>query len=133
MKFLLDTNICIYIIKQKPISVKQRLQTVTPSDIALSIINLAELEYGAAKSQNPSRNRQTLTTFCNPFEIIGFNQEDARIFGEIRTELEKRGQPIGSYDLLIAAQALSRGLTVVTNNIKEFSRIDGLGLENWAE
>jgi tRNA(fMet)-specific endonuclease VapC len=133
MKFLLDTNICIYIIKQKPISVKQRLQTVNPSDIALSIITLAELEYGAAKSHNPSRNRKTLNTFCNPFEIIGFNPENAQIFGEIRTELEKRGQPIGSYDLLIAAQALSRGLTVVTNNIKEFSRIDRLGLENWAE
>ncbi|MCF3607720.1 PIN domain-containing protein [Planktothrix agardhii 1033] len=97
------------------------------------MVTLGELEYGAAKSQNPSRNRQTLAIFCAPFEIVGLNPEDARIFGNIRADLEKRGQPIGSYDLLIAAQALSRGLTVVTNNVKEFSRINNLGVENWVE
>ncbi|BBD55312.1 tRNA(fMet)-specific endonuclease VapC [Planktothrix agardhii] len=133
MKYLLDTNICIYIIKQKPISVKQRFQSFDISDMGISIVTLGELEYGAAKSQNPSRNRQTLAIFCAPFEIVGLNPEDARIFGNIRADLEKRGQPIGSYDLLIAAQALSRGLTVVTNNVKEFSRINNLGVENWVE
>ncbi|CAD5928677.1 type II toxin-antitoxin system tRNA(fMet)-specific endonuclease VapC [Planktothrix agardhii] len=133
MKYLLDTNICIYIIKQKPISVKQRFQSFDISDMRISIVTLGELEYGAAKSQNPSRNRQTLAIFCAPFEIVGLNPEDARIFGNIRADLEKRGQPIGSYDLLIAAQALSRGLTVVTNNVKEFSRINNLGVENWVE
>lgn len=133
MKYLLDTNICIYIIKQKPISVKQRFQSFDISDMGISIVTIGELEYGAAKSQNPSRNRQTLAIFCAPFEIVGLNPEDARIFGNIRADLEKRGQPIGSYDLLIAAQALSRGLTVVTNNVKEFSRINNLGVENWVE
>lgn len=131
MIFLLDTNICIYIIKEKPISVKRRFQTVNTSDIGISIVTLAELEYGAAKSQNPPRNRETLITFCDPFEIVGLNGEDARIFGNIRADLEKRGEPIGSYDLLIAAQALNRGLTLVTNNIREFSRIDGLAIANW--
>ena len=133
MIFLLDTNICIYIIKERPISVKQRFQTVNTPDMGISIVTLAELEYGAAKSQNPSRNRETLKTFCAPFEIVSLNPEDARIFGNIRADLEKRGQPIGSYDLLIAAQALNRGLTLVTNNIKEFSRIEGLAIENWVE
>ncbi len=133
MRFLLDTNICIYIIKQKPISVRQRFQSVNTGHIGISIVTLAELEYGAAKSKNPIRNRETLKVFCAPFEIIDFNEEDARIFGKIRTDLEQRGQPIGSYDLLIAAQALSRGLIIVTNNIKEFSRIDGLVIENWVK
>jgi tRNA(fMet)-specific endonuclease VapC len=133
MKFLLDTNICIYIIKEKPLSVKKRFQSVNSSDIGISIVTVAELEYGAAKSQNPPRNRQTLTTFCIPFEIVGLNPEDARIFGNIRADLERQGQPIGSYDLLIAAQAINRSLIVVTNNVKEFSRIDNLLIENWVE
>ena len=94
MKYLLDTNICIYIIKQKPISVKQRFQSFDISDMGISIVTLGELEYGAAKSQNPSRNRQTLGIFCAPFEIVGLNPEDARVFGNIRADLEKRGQPI---------------------------------------
>ncbi|RAQ39798.1 VapC toxin family PIN domain ribonuclease [Arthrospira sp. O9.13F] len=133
MKFLLDTNICIYVIKQKPLRVKERLQTIDTTEVGLSIITLAELEYGAAKSQNPQRNRETLTRFRLPFQIVGFSPEDAQKFGEIRATLERRGQPIGSYDLLIASQAVTRGLILVTNNIKEFSRVDGLNLENWVE
>ncbi len=133
MRFLLDTNICIYVIKQKPSSVKQRLQAIESSDVGISIVTLAELEYGAAKSQNPERNRQILSTFCAPFEIVGLSEEDARILGNIRADLERRGQPIGSYDLLIAAQALSRSLTLVTNNVREFQRIEGLIIENWVD
>lgn len=133
MKFLLDTNICIYVIKQKPISVKQRFQAANSSDMGISIVTLAELEYGAAKSQNPERNRKILTTFCVPFEIVGLSEEDARILGNIRANLERRGLPIGSYDLLIAAQALSRSLTLVTNNVREFQRIEGLIIENWVD
>lgn len=133
MRFLLDTNICIYVIKQKPSSVKQRLQAIESSDVGISVVTLAELEYGAAKSQNPERNRQILTTFCDPFEIVGLSEEDARILGNIRADLDRRGQPIGSYDLLIAAQALSRSLTLVTNNVREFSRIEGLIIENWVD
>ncbi|MDJ1179563.1 type II toxin-antitoxin system VapC family toxin [Roseofilum sp. BLCC_M91] len=133
MKFLLDTNICIYVIKQKPLRVKETLQNIDPREIGLSIITLAELEYGAAKSQNPQRNRETLTRFYLPFQIVGFRPEDAQKFGEIRAKLERRGQPIGSYDLLIASQAVNRELILVTNNIKEFSRVEGLNLENWVE
>jgi len=133
MRFLLDTNICIYVIKQKPLRVKERLQTIESGEIGISIITLAELEYGAAKSQNPQRNRETLTRFCLPFQIVAFCPEDAQKFGEIRATLEQRGQPIGSYDLLIASQAVNRGLILVTNNIKEFSRVEGLNLENWVE
>lgn len=103
---------------------------IDPSDVGISIVTLAELEYGTAKSQNPERNRQTLATFCAPFEIVGLSQEDARILGNIRADLERRGQPIASYNLLIAAQALSRSLTLVTNNVKEFQRIEGLIIEN---
>ncbi len=133
MKFLLDTNICIYVIKQKPLLVKERLQKIAPREIGLSIITLAELEYGAAKSQNPQRNRETLNRFCSPFQIVNFSPEDAQKFGEIRAILEQRRQPIGSYDLLIASQAVNRGLILVTNNLKEFSRVDGLNLENWVD
>lgn len=133
MRFLLDTNICIYVIKQRPLMVKERLQKIDPGDVGLSIITLAELEYGVAKSQNLQHNRETLNRFCLPFEIVGFSLEDAEKFGEIRATLEQQGQPIGSYDLLIASQAVSRGLILVTNNMKEFSRVEGLRLENWVE
>ncbi|AFY85301.1 type II toxin-antitoxin system tRNA(fMet)-specific endonuclease VapC [Oscillatoria acuminata] len=133
MKFLLDTNICIYVIKQKPLRVKERLQKIDTGEVGLSIITLAELEYGAAKSQKPQGNREALTRFCLPFQIVDFSPEDAQNFGEIRANLERRGQPIGSYDLLIASQSVTRGLILVTNNIKEFSRVDGLNLENWVE
>ncbi|MFP4415058.1 type II toxin-antitoxin system tRNA(fMet)-specific endonuclease VapC [Coleofasciculus sp.] len=133
MRFLLDTNICIYLIKQKPLRVKERLQTIESGEIGISIITLAELEYGAAKSQNPQGNRETLTRFCLPFQMVAFGREDAQKFGEIRATLEQRGQPIGSYDLLIASQAVNQGLILVTNNIREFSRVEGLNLENWVE
>ncbi|HIK09129.1 MAG TPA: type II toxin-antitoxin system VapC family toxin [Oscillatoriaceae cyanobacterium M33_DOE_052] len=133
MRFLLDTNICIYILKRKPISVLQRFQKIDAADIGLSIVTLAELEYGAAKSQNPERNRAALETFLQPFEIVGLTANDARQFGEIRADLERRGELIGGYDMLIAAQALNRGLIVVTNNVREFRRIRGLAVENWVD
>ena len=133
MRFLLDTNICIYAIKQRPLSVKQRLQQLNSGEVGLSVITVAELEYGAAKSQNPEGNREALTRFCAPFQIVDFCPEDAQTFGQIRATLEQQGQPIGSYDLLIAAQALSRDLILVTNNVREFSRVAGLNLENWVE
>lgn len=110
MRFLLDTNICIYVIKQRPLRVKERLQKLDSGEVGLSIITLAELEYGAAKSQNPQRNRETLIRFCLPFQIVGFCSEYAQTFGEIRATLEQQGQPIGSYDLLIASQAVNREL-----------------------
>lgn len=131
MKYLLDTNICIYIIKQKPSIVLARLQKVKVNEIGISVITLAELEYGVAKSGFPERNKLALIQFLVPFEISPFSETAAAIYGRIRSDLEKKGQIIGPYDLLIGAQALSENLTLVTNNEREFQRIPGLMIENW--
>ncbi len=131
MKYLLDTNICIYIIKQKPSIVLERLQKVKVNEIGISVITLAELEYGVAKSGFPERNKLALIQFLAPFEILPFSETAAAIYGRIRSDLEKKGQNIGPYDLLIGAQALSENLTLVTNNEREFRRIPGLMIENW--
>lgn len=133
MKFLLDTNICIYIMKQRPESVLQRFRVMNQNDLGLSIVTVAELEYGVAKSQNPALNRSRLDNFRRPFQVVGLSDEDVRVFGEIRADLEQRGTPIGAYDLLIAAQAKSRDLVLVTNNMREFERVSGLRLENWVD
>lgn len=133
MKFLLDTNICIYIIKRKPISVISRFKTLQTSDIFISSITIAELEYGASKSQAFERNRTALQQFLMPFEILEFDQQDAQVYGKIRAYLEKKGEMIGSLDALIAAQAISKDVTLVSNNAKEFIRAPNLKLENWVE
>jgi tRNA(fMet)-specific endonuclease VapC len=133
MQYLLDTNICIYLIKQKPPQVLARFQTLSLSAIGLSSITVAELEYGVCKGQQQERNRTALMQFLIPLEIITFDQSAAIQYGSIRSDLEQRGLVIGSMDMLIAAQALSLGVTLVTNNVREFSRIANLSLENWAE
>jgi tRNA(fMet)-specific endonuclease VapC len=132
MKYLLDTNICIYIIKQKPSVVVDRLQKIKVNEIGISVITLAELEYGVSKSNFPERNKLALIQFLTPFEILPFSEFAASIYGRIRSDLEKKGQIIGPYDLLIGAQALSEKLTLVTNNEREFQRIPGIAIENWA-
>jgi tRNA(fMet)-specific endonuclease VapC len=99
--------------------------------VKLSAISLAELEYGVSKSKAREKNRQALIDFATPFDIIEFNDEDAEVFGIIRADLEKRGLVIGPYDMQIAAQAISRNLTLVTNNTAEFARIPNIKLENW--
>jgi tRNA(fMet)-specific endonuclease VapC len=131
MKYLIDTNICIYIIKQKPSVVLERLQKLKVNEIGISVITLAELEYGVAKSNFPERNKLALIQFLVPFEILPFSETAAAIYGRIRADLEKKGQIIGPYDLLIGAQALSEKLTLVTNNEREFQRIPGITIENW--
>lgn len=131
MRFLLDTNICIYIIKRKPHSVIKRFNTLQPSDVGVSSITVAELEYGACKSQKPDQNKAALQQFLIPLEILVFDQQAAQAYGTIRANLERQGQIIGSLDMLIAAQAKSEGITLVTNNVKEFLRIPDLQLENW--
>lgn len=132
MSYLLDTNICIYIIKKKPTVVLKRVQSKQPAEIAISTITLAELDYGIARSRYPDRNRVALLEFVLPFTILGFDQPAAAEYGHIRSSLESKGKPIGPMDLLLAAQAKSRDLILVTNNEKEFKRIDGLRVENWA-
>ena len=131
MAYLLDTNICIYIIKQKPPAVLERFQTLTPTQVALSVITVAELEFGAKKSSQPQKNLSALQQFLIPFTIFDFNYAAATVYGTIRSELERKGTPIGPLDTFIAAHAISLSYTLVTNNEKEFSRVQGLQIENW--
>ena len=133
MKYMLDTNICIYIIKQKPLRVLKRFKEYSPGDILISSITLAELRYGAEKSLHVKQNLDALSGFIIPLEIVPFDERAADEYGKVRMRLEKAGQPIGSMDMLIGAHALSLGLTMVTNNTKEFRRIKRLKVENWTK
>ncbi len=133
MKFLLDTNIYIYMIKQKPPEVLQRFNIYQVGDIGVSSITVAELEFGVQKSQFPTKNKQALTQFLLPLTIVDFDRGAAIVYGDIRARLEKQGKPIGSLDTLIAAHALSLQVTLVTNNVKEFSRVQNLKLDNWVD
>jgi len=131
MKYMLDTNICIYIIKNKPSIVRERFETLKIGDIGLSSITTSELFYGVFKSQNRIQNRNALDRFLLPLMIAEYDYDASIYYGEVRVSLEKSGNIIGPLDLQIAAHALSLGVTLVTNNIKEFERVDGLKLENW--
>lgn len=133
MKYLLDTNICIYIIKRKPLEVLQKFNTCHLGEIGVSSITVAELQYGVQKSLHPAQNHDALEQFLIPLAIADFDEQAALIYGRIRAILEAQGTPIGSLDLLIAAQALSLDLTLVTNNTREFFRIPDLRVANWAE
>ena len=130
--FLLDTNICILIMKNRSPEAAKRLLSHAPSEIAVSSVTVYELAYGAARSKWPEKNRQNVRLFLAPFTILPFDSADAIAAGEIRQQLERIGTPIGPYDLQIAAQGLARGLTVVTHNTGEFSRVPGLRLADWA-
>jgi tRNA(fMet)-specific endonuclease VapC len=132
MNLLLDTNICIYLIKRRPPSVLKRFTTFAAGTVAISSITVAELEFGVQKSQYPSQNQQALEQFLLPLVIIDFDQEAARNYGKLRAWLETRGKTIGALDMLIAAHALSKGLPLATNNVREFSRVPGLKVLNWA-
>jgi tRNA(fMet)-specific endonuclease VapC len=128
--YLLDTNTCVYAIKREPM-VLRRLQERTPDEFAISAITLAELWFGAAKSSRPQRTLDHVNAFLKPFEVLPFEAEAAGRYAEVRLQLEKEGRPIGERDLLIAAIAKSRHLTVVTHNVREFSRVAGLKVEDW--
>ncbi len=132
MTRLLDTNICIYLIKSKPPRVLERFRAYEAGDVGISSITLAELQCGAAKSKFPKRNFQALDKFVLPLEVPTFDSHAAAAYGPLRTKLERQGTPIGSVDLLIAAHALALGVILVTNNAKEFRRVKGLRVENWA-
>jgi len=128
---LLDTNICIYLIKQKPIEVLQHFNAYTTGDIGVSSITVAELSFGAAKSQRPTTNQFAVEQFLLPLMIAPFDYNAALAYGAIRAVLEQQGTPIGALDTLIAAHAICLGVTLVTNNVREFSRVAGLSVENW--
>ena len=131
MTYLIDTNICIYLVREKDLELTQRFEEHRPYDIGVSAVTVAELQYGVAKSRQVERNRRALLRFLTPFEILPFDDKDAELFGILRARLEAEGRTIGPYDLELAAQALARGLILVTNNEGEFRRIPGLPVENW--
>ncbi len=131
IRYLLDTNICIYLINKKPEPVISHLKRVLKSGVALSSITLSELEYGVEKSQRPHENSVSLMKFLLPFDILAYDEKAANHYGVIRADLERKGKVIGNMDMLIAAHAQSMNLTLVTNNEKEFRRIPNLSIENW--
>ncbi len=132
MNYLIDTNICIYIINRHPPGVIQRFKNYEIGQIAISSITVSELNYGVAKSQNKKQNAKRLEEFLTPFNILPYDEVASRYYGIIRSELESQGKVIGPLDMLIAAHAISENLTLVTNNEKKFQRIKSLKVENWA-
>ncbi len=133
MKVMLDTNICIAIIKRKPPQVLKRFSAYTVGEIGISWVTLAELEFGVAKSQHRERNQAALDEFVLPLEIANFDREAARVYGRVRATPERKGTPIGSLDVMIGAHALALGAILATNNTREFSRIKGLTVVDWLD
>ncbi len=131
MRLLLDTDTCVYALKQNP-AVLERLLSRSRSDVAVSVITEAELRTGAAKSSSPGRTARLVENFLRPLAVIEFTSDDAASYAQVRARLERSGTPIGPLDTLIAAQAISRRLVLVTNNEREFGWVAGLRLENWS-
>lgn len=131
MRYLLDTNTCIYIIKRSPEQVINRFKRLRVGDVGISAITVCELQFGVANSLQPERNRRALTEFCGPLEVLDFPASASAVYGEVRAHLQRSGKLIGSYDLLLAAHALHEKLTLVTNNLREFARVPDLRTENW--
>ena len=129
-RYLLDTNILIAVSKNRP-GVADRLGLISASQLMLSSVVMAEIEYGIVKSAKPQLNRRVFDALLQGFEVLHFDAAAARHYGALRVALERRGQMIGPNDLMIAAQALSTGAILVTDNVGEFSRVDGLALDNW--
>jgi tRNA(fMet)-specific endonuclease VapC len=133
MRYMLDTNICIYAIKHKPEIVFQRLQAIDPENVCISTVTYAELVHGVEKSAAVDKNRLALSMLLANIDILGFDVDAAVCYGKIRADLEKNGTPIDPLDMMIAGHARSLDYTLVTNNVKEFKRVSGLKIENWAE
>ena len=131
MNFLIDTNICIYIINKRPPEVIQKFKDKEVGQIGISSITVSELQYGVSKSKFKKQNLRRLEEFLTPFQILPYDEPASKFYGEIRSQLESQGTIIGHLDLLIAAHALSQNLVLVTNNEKEFKRIPSLKVENW--
>lgn len=131
MNYLIDTNICIYIMHNRPKSVIRQFRQLGTGQIGISVITVSELYFGVSNSRRQAENARSLEEFLNPFEIVTYDTHAAKCYGEIRAELQRKGNIIGPMDLLIAAQALSRDLILVTNNEKEFNHVPFLEVENW--
>jgi tRNA(fMet)-specific endonuclease VapC len=132
MRYMLDTNICIYLIKQKPEKVLRHFKAHSVGEIGISSITLAELRYGVERSQQVQKNRQALEEFTLPLEIAAFDEAAADVYGNMRAGLEQAGTLVGSMDMLIGALALSLGVTLVTNNLREFKKIKNLKVVDWS-
>jgi len=132
MRYMLDTNICIYLIKHKPEKVLRHFNAHSVGEIGISSITLAELRYGVERSQQVQKNRQALEDFTLPLEIAAFDEVAAEVYGSVRAGLEQAGTPVGSMDMLIGAHALSLGVTLVTNNLREFQKIKNLKVVDWS-
>lgn len=130
LKYMLDTNICVYVLKNYPPNLRGRVSNLT-SRLCISVITLAELYHGAEKSARTADSLAEIEEFVSRIQVLSFSPEAAAHYGQLRAQLERAGTPIGSLDLLIGAHARSAGLTVVTNNRREFDRIPGLSVENW--
>lgn len=130
LKYLLDTNLCIRVLRDRPKGLRERFNAEA-SSLSISSIVLYELLFGAAKSARPAENRHAVEAFAARLEVLDFDSDAAAHAGEIRADLEREGAPIGSYDVLIAGHARSRGLVVVTGNLAEFRRVEGLRCEDW--
>lgn len=133
MIYLLDTNICVYALKNRPPGVVRRLEEVGPEAVALSVVTVLELRHGAENSARPKRNHANLDLFLAPFRVLPFDRDAAEEGGRLRARLFREGRRIGDLDLLIAAQAKTSGLVLVSNNLREFERVPGLRTENWAD
>jgi len=131
LKYLLDTNICVFVIRGKSQLVMHRFNQFADYELGISTLTLAELQFGADKSNNPHKNHVALDAFVKPLEVIEFDEIAAERYGTVRTELERRGMPIGPVDTLLAAHALRLFVPLVTNNVREFSRVAGLVVEDW--
>ncbi|OPX35891.1 MAG: VapC toxin family PIN domain ribonuclease [Desulfobacteraceae bacterium 4484_190.1] len=133
MKYLIDTNICIYIMNKRPTGIIHKFKQFDVGEIGVSTITVSELQYGVSKSKNRRLNKQRIEEFLFPLEILPYDEIASTIYGDIRVQSEKRGEPIGPLDLLIAAHALSRNLVLISNNEKEFKRVKNLKVENWVK
>ena len=129
--YLLDTNICAYLMRGTYPSLNRKILSIPPSELAISSVTLFELKYGAAKAGWGNKRLEDMHLFLSAFQVIPFTEYDAVVTGRIRAELVKAGQPIGSYDIQIAGQGVAKGITVVTHNTGEFSRVPGILLEDW--
>jgi tRNA(fMet)-specific endonuclease VapC len=129
-RYMLDTNIAIYVIKQRPVEALEQFNRQA-GKMCISAVTLAELMHGVEKSSRPDHNQKQVDDFVTRLDVLDYGSRAAAHYGDIRTNLEKRGMPIGVNDLHIAAHARSEGLTLVTNNLKEFERVEGLRIENW--
>ena len=133
MKYMLDTNICIYVIKHKPTEAINNFLKHDPEDICISSITYGELMHGVEKSQAVERNRVAIMLFLSSISILPFDNDAAEEYAKVRADLERTGTPIGPMDMLIAGHAKSKGVILVTNNTREFFRVEGLEVEDWTK